>query len=403
MPAPSALPAPTSVYHSPIVVVGGGIAGLWTLHALRQAGYGAILLEQTALGNGQTLAAQGILHGGMKYALDGKVDDIALKLRSMPSRWLESMAGNGEADLRSVRVLSPHQYLFSDGSLLSKAAALVGSKLMSGEATQVATGDLPPLLRGCQPVRLLHETILDTKSAVQALASPHQAAIFHAPRVEWQTRGETLLSAHVTQPDGQTLRLTADRWVFTAGVGNEVPAGLLPFPAPTTQRRPLRQVLLRGAPAELFGHCVAADPKPRFTITSHQLPSGEWVWYLGGNVAEKGALTSPAEAIKYAQKELKAVFPDFDWKSPAFSYATWSGDRAEPHQSSRFMPAEPTVQRLGNTLLAWPTKLVFAPGLASKVLAAIDESGCQPGDSSPVLPLPTAPVGEFPWESAEWV
>ena len=57
-----------------VLVFGGGAAGLWCLHQLRRGGYHAILLESTALGSGQTIRAQGIIHGGGKYALRGVRD-----------------------------------------------------------------------------------------------------------------------------------------------------------------------------------------------------------------------------------------------------------------------------------------------------------------------------------------
>jgi glycerol-3-phosphate dehydrogenase len=37
-----------------VLIVGGGIAGLWTLAKLRHAGYRAVLIESEALGHGQT-------------------------------------------------------------------------------------------------------------------------------------------------------------------------------------------------------------------------------------------------------------------------------------------------------------------------------------------------------------
>ena len=48
------------------LVVGGGIAGLWTLNLLEQQGRESLLLEAEHLGSGQTLASQGMVHGGLK-------------------------------------------------------------------------------------------------------------------------------------------------------------------------------------------------------------------------------------------------------------------------------------------------------------------------------------------------
>jgi glycerol-3-phosphate dehydrogenase len=51
-----------------LIIFGAGIAGLWTLNHFRGLGYNAILLETDSIGCGQTIAAQGIIHSGLKYA-----------------------------------------------------------------------------------------------------------------------------------------------------------------------------------------------------------------------------------------------------------------------------------------------------------------------------------------------
>jgi hypothetical protein len=391
-------------FASDIVIIGGGIAGLWTLHSLRQAGISALLLENNALGAGQTLASQGILHGGMKYALDGKVDAIALRLRDMPQRWLDSMAGTGEVDMRSVKVLSPCQYMWSDGSILSKISGAVGSKLLQGDVETLTDEEKPPVfgkIGYTGHVRMLKETIIDTKGAVESLTGPNRPHLYQSGRTEWYFGDGGIEKLIMESADGEKFSLQARQWIITAGIGNEIAASDLPFPQPCTQRRPLRQVMVKNVPGNLYGHCIIADPKPRFTVTTHFLADGTAVWYLGGNIAEKSAHLSEEESIRFARKELEAVFPRHDWQKSQF--ATWYGDRAEPHQSSRFIPAEPTVQEFGNCLLAWPTKLVFAPGLASKILTLVQEKlRDNPAAPTPALPLPQAPVGSYPWETANW-
>jgi hypothetical protein len=175
---------------------------------------------------------------------------------------------------------------------------------------------------------------------------------------------------------------------------------MLPFAQPATQRRPLKQILIRGAPGKLYGHCIVADPKPRVTVTTHFGPDGILIWYLGGNVAEKAAGMADGEALAFARKEMAAIFPRVDWD--ACEWAVWSVDRAEPHQSLRFMPAEPAVSAAGNCLLAWPTKMVFAPALAAKIVREVSQRLPATGQPPPVLPLPPATVGKYPWELADW-
>nr|MDQ2695656.1 FAD-dependent oxidoreductase [Pseudomonadota bacterium] len=93
-----------------VLVIGGGIAGLWTLARLRQRGYGALLVEGAALGRGQTICSQGIIHGGTKFALQGEISGAAQAIGDMPDAWRRCLAGDGEVDLRGVNLLADHQY-----------------------------------------------------------------------------------------------------------------------------------------------------------------------------------------------------------------------------------------------------------------------------------------------------
>ena len=74
-------------YSTDIVILGGGIAGLWLLNRLYSEGYQPLLIETKALGSGQTLASQGIIHGGLKYALSGSLTGAANVIADMPRRW----------------------------------------------------------------------------------------------------------------------------------------------------------------------------------------------------------------------------------------------------------------------------------------------------------------------------
>ena len=95
-----------------VLIFGGGAAGLWCLDRFRRAGYHAILLEAKALGRGQTIQAQGIIHGGGKYGLRGVRDFAALRTTSaMPERWRRHLAGAIEPNLSATRFLSDHCYL----------------------------------------------------------------------------------------------------------------------------------------------------------------------------------------------------------------------------------------------------------------------------------------------------
>src|SRR5437667_9548275 len=101
-----------STVETDVVIVGGGIAGLWLLNRLRQAGYSAILLESNTIGGGQTSRSQGIIHGGIKFALQGNLTPAAEAISAMPRVWEACLQGKGEIDLSHVTVLSEHQNLW---------------------------------------------------------------------------------------------------------------------------------------------------------------------------------------------------------------------------------------------------------------------------------------------------
>ena len=88
------------------IIIGGGIAGLWLLNRLTSDGYGCVLLEADELGCGQTLASQGMIHGGIKYALGGALTGASEAIADMPDRWRAALAGEGPVDLSGLEVLA---------------------------------------------------------------------------------------------------------------------------------------------------------------------------------------------------------------------------------------------------------------------------------------------------------
>jgi len=100
-----------------IAIIGGGVAGLWLLNLLRQRGYNALLCEAIELGSAQSIASQGMIHGGIKYALGAALTGASEAIARMPERWRACLAGNGELDLRQVQVVAQAYHMWSDGKL----------------------------------------------------------------------------------------------------------------------------------------------------------------------------------------------------------------------------------------------------------------------------------------------
>jgi choline dehydrogenase-like flavoprotein len=376
-----------------MIIVGGGIAGLWLGNTLLRAGYNVIVIEKDKLGAGQTLAAQGMIHGGQKYLLEGVVSPQAAAVAKMPERWQACFDGRGEIDLSPVQFLSETQVMWPAGSLLSGVAVLAAAKLVNAAPMRLRNSDFPDALKHSNKARgwvyRLPEKVLDVRSLILAMAGNLQGRVFKGEVGEVLSDGQVAVS-------GKALR--AQAVIFAAGTGNELAFDLLRVKERKTQRRPLRQVMVRPLSDPLFGHGIVASANPRITITSHPCGDGEYVWYLGGNVAEEGAKMDEMEALRFAKRELTEIFPAIDWDGK--HWASWYGDRAEPFDAKGELPPGPLVRRHGRILLAWPTKLTFAPALSDLVFERLKDT--RPAAESEPPPLPPATIGSYPWEVATW-
>jgi glycerol-3-phosphate dehydrogenase len=130
-----------------LAIIGGGVAGLWLMNCAQKAGYNCALFDSNGLGSGQSLASQGMIHGGMKYTLGGALSGASEAIASMPSYWQDCLQGEGELDLRQTQVLCDHFFLWSNASASSRLATFLASKLIRGRADAVTPEQRPELLR----------------------------------------------------------------------------------------------------------------------------------------------------------------------------------------------------------------------------------------------------------------
>lgn len=378
-----------------IIVFGAGVAGLWLAGRLKRAGYNVIVIEKEKAGAGQTIASQGMIHGGQKYALGGNVSAHAGAIRAMPDRWESCLGGWGEIDLTSVRVLSESQVMWPAGSLLSEAALIGAAKLVNAQTKKLGRKAYPQALQEKKkfkgPVYELPEKVIDAKSLLAALTQHLKGRVLQGTVSELLPDGQAAVSGEALQ---------AQLIVFAAGAGNEDALKLMRIKEQITQRRPLRQVMVKSLPYALYGHGITVSPKPRITITSYPVDYGEYIWYLGGSLAEQGAAMTGDETIAFAKKELAEIFPDVDWHEK--EWATWMCDRAEPFSAKGDLPPGPALHQRGRVLLAWPSKLTFAPALADAVFDWMKDKDIRPAAKDAPPDFPPSPVAAFPWEEAEW-
>lgn len=380
-----------------IAIIGGGIAGLWLNAQLRQRGFNTLLIEQNSLGGGQSVKSQGIIHGGAKYALHGALTGSSEAIAGMPERWRKALNGEGEIDLRGVRLLSDAHYLWSPGSIAGNLTSFFASKAMRGRVDQVKGKALPEALQHKDfkgRVYRLSELVLDVPSLVSRMAQLAGDSLLHAQTITPRYENDRLVGV---QADDYSI--SAQRVVLCAGSGNEDLLRSFALQKPAQQLRPLHMVLAKGpALLPLYAHCLGGGSKPRVTVTTHPAADGEWVWYLGGNLAEAdGVARSETEQIQAAKDEIAQLLP---WVSQEHTqWATLRVNRAEPVQSGLTRPDNAFVTEQGALVIGWPTKLALAPDFSDRVLKLFERDAVQPSAAQSYADLPRPSVAAPVWET----
>lgn len=351
-----------------VVIFGGGAAGLWLLDDLTRRGWNAVLLEAHALGAGQTVTAQGIIHGGLKYTLQGLLTKSATSIREMPAIWRECLSGVREPDLSAVRRRSDECYLWRTDSLSSRLGMLGAQFGLRVAPQSVAADDRPEILCGCPgTVARLPEQVISTVSLIEVLADRNRDRLLKVDpaRVIFQCHQP----GEVASIQFDDIEIHPRAIVFTAGAGNATLRHSVGLTAEAMQRRPLHMVLLRGERLPTFqGHCVDGA-KTRVTITSEADSAGRTVWQVGGQIAEDGVAWDERTLLANAREELRTVLPNIDLSSVEWS--TYRVDRAEGIVPGGKRPESVQIRRDGNCLTAWPTKLALVPQLTTALVAEL--------------------------------
>lgn len=378
-----------------IVILGAGIAGLWTFARLRRAGYDVLLLEREAIGCGQTIAAQGIIHSGLKYSLAGRVNETARSISAMPDRWRAALRGEGEVDLSAARTRADSQFLLIPGGLLGGLTRLVAQRALGGNSRALPPPDWPEGLRasgfGGSAV-FMDEPVLDVPSVLRALVEPHGDVVRRISPAEAEAP-LAFLHDHGIEPRAVLFAAAGSNHAIARG--NRHDDGL------EAQHRPLLQGMLRPAPFALYAHLVGTSDKPLVTVTTHEAADGTLIWYLGAAVAERPRDADPQAVYAAAARAFRDYLPAVD-----LGGAQWAAlpvDRVEGRTQGFHLPDTPTLHRVGNVMYGWPTKLTFAPRLGDMVAAELGRLGIAPSHRETDFSfLPPVDYATAPWDKAQW-
>ncbi|QDU78839.1 glycerol-3-phosphate dehydrogenase [Polystyrenella longa] len=385
----------TEVLPVQVVLFGGGIAGLWLLDQLVERGYSAVLLESQALGSGQTIASQGIIHGGLKYTLQGMLTRSAAQIREMPGIWKACLAGERTPDLSETPLRSDSCYLWRTESLRSRLGMIGAQVGLRVAPTSLCETERPEVLKECPgTLARLEEQVLSPAGLLQNFLKNHRDCLLKIDAQDGVkfnlTPKGTLEQIQIHSSEcSRTLSLQPEQVVFTAGKGNIPLREQCGLSTTVGQARPLHMVVVRGDLPWLNGHCVDGA-KTRVTISSEQTSSGQTAWQLGGQIAELGVNMPREELLAFAADELSSAIPGISLS--ATEWSSYRVDRAEPVTPEGKRPEQAYFLHEQNIWTAWPTKLALAPQLSEHLLE----------DLIPLLSSPIANTASLQKTIATW-
>ena len=386
-----------------VIIIGGGIAGLWTLNRLRNEGFNSHLLEKEKLGQGQTICSQGMIHGGIKYSLSGMLTSASSAIADMPGYWKACIAGDGDIDLRDCNLLSEQYYMWPKNNIRSRLNAFLGSKTLEGRVTKVEPGEYPDFFKYNIPGPLykLQDIVLDVPSLLSCLSSKQHEYIH---KIDW-TDNSIIMSddGNISgiRINNETI-VTAKKYILCAGKGAGTLLKQCAVHNIDMQLRPLQMVYVKhNIQFPLYVHCVSdqLSMTPELTITTHTDKDKNSVWYLGGELAEAGANMEKEQLILHTRKKLSELFPWCDFSQAEFN--SFHIDRAEEKQPGKKRPDTESLINQGNLMVSWPTKLTLAPNLANTIVQTLkQEITATKADSqnSDLSFLPSPEVAVPPWE-----
>ncbi len=383
-------------YPTDIVIFGAGIAGLWAFNRLKSMGYDVILLEVAAIGGGQTIASQGIIHSGLKFSIAGKVNNLAKSISKMPERWRACLNGAGELNLSTAKINATSQQMLIPKGFMGDLTNIITRKTLGDSVRNMPKNEWSEDIKNSGfngSIVNMGELVLDVPSLIRSLADPYKNCIRKITQEQASEPFKFLKDNNIT----------AKRIIFTGAASNhKIAAKNNHDSGLKTQARPLLQGMMRNAPFPLYAHLIGKTDKPVASITTHKMSDGTLIWYLGGGVAERKADSDPTQVYSATQKAFKLYMPAIDFSDN--KWAVLSIFRIEGKSNTdSWMPDTPTIHRAGDALYCWPTKLTFAPMLSDMILEDLKKHGITPSNKiSNFSFLPDVEYAKTPWDTAKW-
>lgn len=376
-----------------VLIVGGGIQGLWILkriqdwnkqHARSHAPLNAILVEHRQLGSAQSGHSHGFLHSGYTYKQQALAERISAT-RAIWDEWLQQNPVPHERDLAI--------YGFDSAPEATRYEEIWKSSGLAPES--VRPRDLPDVLRDGSVVNAYRtqEFAMDCRWLVQQLAKPLENHISRINLVESiHVSNHTEFSPQISSidleiSDACTLKVRVGVLVLAAGWGNQqlldlAASGRRQLRSRVADQQQLRlsHMLLIEGPSDLLPPFTGIFPNRDGVFVVSRRLKDTTIWMVSDHRSE--ALIEPAnllddDAGPWLPRLLlnlrdlaPSVFKDFD----RFRWAVYSAAKAEPRAHGA-LPEQMAIEQFGfkNLFTVWPVKFSLAPHHAEKLVESIHE------------------------------
>jgi len=380
--------APIETIEVDVVVIGGGIQGLWLLGDLIDAGYNAILLERMRPGFGQTGHSHVFLHQGHIYAGMAKAGMPIADQNIILNRIKHVQGANSiwQQELRSGRltglqpITSTFYMAFSNASRGEDFKDLCRRGSLTCDEPQTHPAEFGALT---QRLYQADGMCLDSNQLLTHLLQSgnltERVGLCEIVSVQPTSSGRF----HLIDKK-KSLRIEACAVVLSAGSGNEHLQGLFGLDALTngSKQQTVKTFML------VIGEIN--EPLPANTgmhldfdglfLVSRKDSNGRTVWLIGDKqrklVAVPGDISAfdPVSWFRRTRLTLEKLFPklisspdDYEWgiyeASKAELWTQFGPDAAGKFPGSYHFKRVPALP----VWLAWPTLLTFAPLVASLI------------------------------------
>lgn len=372
-----------STIRNDVLIIGGGVQGLWLLNDLRSEGYSAFLLERRELGGEQTCHSHVYLHKGHLY----RETALAKRLTEVNLRWDAWLSRN-----RPRRGVLPSYFGFQN-----PGDAQERTHLWDQAGLTYRLVSQPPALRGGK-VRITYqspEICLDGESLVRKLSRgmmPFITRIDEVESVQMESNTGTVEQVEARTPAGVRLIFRPQALVLAAGAGNQSLLNLA-----TGGRQPLMGRLSGVQQLRKAYMLIVCGNKGRLKpltgvfqmgglfIVSRQIGE-KTVWLVSDDRSsslffnEDWMLYDGREWLPRVIASLRQLAPKYFRYPQRLEWGLYEAPKAEG-RASGFLPTEERIEqfKLKNLWAVWPTKLTLAPTVSQEVVSQIRKIIRRPG------------------------